>query len=65
MKRVVRLEAGDNGMKVKVTAEVTTHGSYLTRVEVDRIRGELTDELMKLFPGIRWLGARLSDVKVK
>jgi hypothetical protein len=50
---------------IRVTATIDNKRRALTRDEVERVRDELADDLMRAVSRVQWLGAPLSRVQVK
>ena len=60
MKRVIKVRT----KHVSIVATITKGSEPLTGDEMDVIRDEMADDLMKLAAGLRWFRAPLHSVKV-
>lgn len=60
MKRTIEIRTKN----LKIIATINSDGG-LTRGEVDTVRDELADDLMRVAANVRWLGAPLNKVMVK
>lgn len=65
MKRSIEIRTNDDRGSISISAVIDTKNYPLSRDEVERVRDQLADDLMRAVGNVPYMGVPLSRVKVR